>query len=146
MKEYIIRKADESDRRKQIIRLTDKGRIAAEELNQDQSRFPFFDCLSHEEKDQLEHYLMRITQHLDTTIDELSKDNKKRDRKTKMHRHAHALGKEIPNESLLRNTMQEKMHTEINTDQNIYADDQEFCDHNCRGCQLKMQGDCSLRG
>lgn len=144
-KGYIVREADENDRRKQIIRLTEAGREAAEEVKaeeakHDQSGFSFFDCLSEEEKGQLEDYLIRVTDRLDEEATESMqgfKDEKRRGRKR-----GRTMGGGAERGPRFRWNPYEDTHS-IQDDQ---PTDQMFCDHNCRSCQIKAQGGCLLRG
>lgn len=70
-KGLITREQDPDDRRRQLIRLSDEGRTAAEEMQpaeEDQGDFALFDCLSNEEKEQLDVLLARITEGLETNM------------------------------------------------------------------------------
>lgn len=69
-KGFIEREPSEDDRRKVIVRLTDAGRAEAKQLEEQPSgEFAFFDCLDEQEKDNLADYLIRITEQMETMVD-----------------------------------------------------------------------------
>ncbi len=59
--EYIERHPSDDDRRVMMVTLTEKGKQAAEEMNQDEgSPEEIFACLTEEEQDNLKNYLERL--------------------------------------------------------------------------------------
>lgn len=69
-KGLIQREPAADDRRKQMVRLTEEGRLAAEEValsESEQPSFAFFDCLTDDEKESLEGYLERVGASLEET-------------------------------------------------------------------------------
>ncbi|WP_302961370.1 MarR family winged helix-turn-helix transcriptional regulator [uncultured Adlercreutzia sp.] len=72
-KGLVEREQDTEDRRRQIVRLTDEGRAAADEMEPDesgQSELALFNCLTDEEKKQLDALLARVTDTLEEAVSE----------------------------------------------------------------------------
>lgn len=72
-KGLVTREQDTEDRRRQIVRLTDEGRAAADEMEPDEggrSELAFFNCLTDEEKEQLDSYLARLADALQDAVRE----------------------------------------------------------------------------
>lgn len=69
-KGYITRTPSPEDRRKQIVELTDEGRAAADAVPDADPNIDFFDCLTDDEKANLEDYLTRLAESLEQKWEE----------------------------------------------------------------------------
>ncbi len=75
---YITRKTSETDRRVMMICLTDAGREAANQKEQQTEKKNLFGCLTEEEQDRLREYLIRITRELEQQFGEDDREFRRR--------------------------------------------------------------------
>lgn len=92
-KGLVVREPSEEDRRKVIVRITDEGRAEAEKLGERPTvEFAFFDCLTDEEKANLQDYLSRMVAELESTLGDTDDGNEFESRRRERERFFDGLG------------------------------------------------------
>ena len=148
-KGLVTREQDTEDRRRQIVRLTDEGRAAAGEVEPDksgQSELAFFNCLTDEEKKQLDALLARVAETLEETVRERGGHGPRHRGGGHGHggrTHGGCGGGQNGGGPRMKHRSQQFATLE---GEPLGADDAApACDHNCRQCPLRGAASCIKR-
>lgn len=151
-KGLVAREQDAQDHRRQVVRLTDAGRAAVAEMapaSEGQEHPSFFDCLSDEEKEQLDGYLARVGETLEHRVNAAMERRVMREgrhggrgrRGGEGHHHKGRHGER-------RGGGWQHRPQESSTQEPVLSGEGEaavVCDHNCRQCPLRGTASCVKR-
>lgn len=169
-KGLIQREPAADDRRKQMVRLTEEGRVAAEEValaEGEQPSFAFFDCLTDDEKESFEGYLERVGASLEEAVraqdDEAAHGRRRHGRGRNEGGRGSRRRGDVPegreSDSRGEGGRQRgrrggggkgagprfKVAPQAASEIGETTPGAPSCDHHCRTCPLKAQGTCVMR-